>query len=88
MGLFGKKEDKSVYGQLKSQTPAESTRYRDVYETQQIKRSKLGTAGTMTSRRVITIAAAMIVANKIMTTSQGTFTVKIENGIHLANITT
>lgn len=71
MGLFGKKEDKSVYGQLKSQTPAESTRYRDVYETQQIKRSKLGTAGTMTSRRVITIAAAVIVAMLIWIAMSG-----------------
>ena len=60
MGLFNKKpKDNSVYGQLKNQAPSESTRYRDVYETQQIKRSKIGTAGSMTARKVFVIICAV-----------------------------
>lgn len=62
MGLFNKKpKDNSVYGQLKNQAPSESTRYRDVYETQQIKRSKIGTAGSMTARKVFVVICAVCV---------------------------
>lgn len=60
MGLFKKKpKDTSVYGQLKNQTPSESIRYRDVYENQQIKRSKIGSAGSMTVRKVFVIICAV-----------------------------
>lgn len=60
MGFF-KKENQSVYSQLKNQAPSESTRYRDVYETQQIKRSRIGTAGSMAIRNAIVAICSVLI---------------------------
>lgn len=53
VGLFGKKNDESVYGRLSRQKPEDSVKYRNVYENQQIERSKIAKPQTMTSRLVL-----------------------------------
>lgn len=53
VGLFGKKNDESVYGRLSRQKPEDSVKYRNVYEDQQIERSKIAKPQTMTSRLVL-----------------------------------
>lgn len=59
MSWFKDKNQESVYTQLKNQMPSESTRYRDVYESQQIQRSKIGSAGSMAVRNIFTWLCAI-----------------------------
>lgn len=53
------KKPKNNWDRLSSQTPGETTRYRDVYEDQQLERTQIEPKKTMTSRTILAAAAGI-----------------------------